>query len=495
MTASTDTWPRDLDSSANAHVSILDEGLLQPRVSLFFKVLLFIQLGFLFCCDIMTFVGLVMPADPNLERQGAVWSFALVAVLAAGWQLTRRIDLPTRALVALESVATVLLASAYVFGAMMGDPTHGPMSGLAVAALVLVLRASLIPSPVPRTLLVGLTTLGAAALTWEILGVVTIQQAGNGVLGAAFVAVTGVTSHVIYGLRREISEARQLGPYHLERKLGAGGMGVVYQATHQLLRRPTAIKLLPIDAIGERTVRRFEREVRQTSRLEHPNNITIYDYGRTPDGRFYYAMEHVDGLTLEQLVERDGPLAPSRAVHILAQAAEALAEAHAMRLVHRDIKPANIMIKARGPRPDTVKVLDYGLVKELADPDATVSHSGAIVGTPHFLAPEAISEADAAIPATDVYALGAVAYYLLTGRHVFEGANVISVCSKHLSERPAPPSRFRGGLDPALEALVLRCLEKDPADRFADAGALADALSRLDRGEARGNASPPRASG
>jgi serine/threonine-protein kinase len=258
-------------------------------------------------------------------------------------------------------------------------------------------------------------------------------------------------------------------------------MGVVHEATHLMLRRPTAVKLLPVEKAGEQTVARFEREVQQTSRLEHPNSVSIYDYGRTPDGQFYYAMELVDGVTLQQLVDRDGPLPDARAALILRQAARALAEAHARGLVHRDVKPANIMLCERAQVPDTVKVLDFGLVKAVDDPEAGLTQANAIVGTPHYLAPEAISSPDDVGSPADVYALGAVGFLLVTGREVFPGSSTIDVCSKHLHTAPDSPSAVRGeAVDPGLEALILRCLEKRPGDRLRDGAALADELDRLD---------------
>jgi serine/threonine-protein kinase len=302
-------------------------------------------------------------------------------------------------------------------------------------------------------------------------------------IGGAFVVATAVTSRVIYGLRAEVRDAMRLGQYELGRKLGEGGMGVVYQATHMMLRRPTAVKVLPIDKAGERTVARFEREVQQTSRLEHPNSVYIYDYGRTPDGQFYYAMEYLDGVTLEQLVDIDGPLSAARAAMILRQAAHALAEAHAMGLVHRDIKPANIMLCERAQVPDTVKVLDFGLVKSIDNPevDGNITQANAIVGTPHYLAPEAISNPEQVGAPSDVYALGAIGFFLVTGREVFTGQSVIEVCSKHLNTAPESPSTVLGdAIDPDFEALILRCLEKQPDDRPRDGAVLAHDLEQLD---------------
>jgi serine/threonine-protein kinase len=210
--------------------------------------------------------------------------------------------------------------------------------------------------------------------------------------------------------------------------------------------------------------------------------VYIYDYGRTPDGQFYYAMEYLDGVTLEQLVDIDGPVSASRAALILRQAARALAEAHAIGLVHRDIKPANIMLCERAQVPDTVKVLDFGLVKAIDNPeiDDNITQANAIVGTPHYLAPEAISNPDDVGAASDVYALGAIGFFLVTGREVFTGQSVIEVCSKHLNTAPESPSAVLGdAIDPGFEALILRCLEKQPDDRPRDGAVLADDIEQL----------------
>ena len=283
---------------------------------------------------------------------------------------------------------------------------------------------------------------------------------------ALFATLTVAASRVIYGLRKQVSNIRALGQYHIEAQIGSGGMGIVYRAHHALLRRETAVKLLPPERAGEATVQRFEREVKLMARLKHPNTVTVYDYGRTPDGVFYYAMELLDGATLDQLVDSTGPLHVGRAVHVLQQVAGALSEAHELGLIHRDIKPANIMLCNQGGQMDVAKVLDFGLVKELRGESPRLTRDDTITGTPLYMAPEAITNADAVDARSDLYALGAVAYYLLVGDHVFRGESLIEVCSKHLLELPeAPSSRSGRALPPTLERLVLDCLEKKPDQR------------------------------
>jgi len=296
------------------------------------------------------------------------------------------------------------------------------------------------------------------------------------------VALSTLASRIIYGLQQKVREATQLGQYTLQEKIGEGGMGMVYLARHALLRRPTAVKLLPRARAGEQNVRRFEREVQLTSSLTHPNTIAIYDYGHTPDGVFYYAMEHLEGITLEDLVEHDGPQPAGRVVHVLEQACSALAEAHGIGLIHRDIKPANLMLCVRGGLRDQLKVLDFGLVKEIDRGDSPeLSTAAVLVGTPLYLAPEAITAPDRIDARADLYALGCVAYYLLAGVTVFEGATVLEVCGKHLHAVPEPPSTRSGRtIPPSLEALVLRLLSKDPDERPASASEILDLLRSLE---------------
>jgi serine/threonine-protein kinase len=291
------------------------------------------------------------------------------------------------------------------------------------------------------------------------------------------VVVSVVTSYVIYGLRERVKQAMRLGQYTLGQRIGAGGMGEVYKASHVLLKRPAAVKLLPPEKLGEATLRRFEREVHLTSRLTHPNTIAIYDYGRTASGVFYYVMEYLDGIDLERLVRSHGPQSPARVVHILEQVCGALQEAHDMGLIHRDVKPANVMLCRRGGMLDVAKVVDFGLVKDLyAQESVELTGANAITGTPLYLSPEALDGADRVGPESDLYGLAAVGYFLLAGRPPFEG-NLIEVCSQHLHTAPVAPSERLGRQVPRqLETVLLHCLEKDPKRRPATARDLAAAL-------------------
>ena len=252
-------------------------------------------------------------------------------------------------------------------------------------------------------------------------------------------------------------------------------MGVVYRASHAMLRRPTAIKLLTHG--GGANLARFEQEVQLLASLNHPNTVTIHDYGRTADGSFYYAMELLDGMDLEKLVATDGPQPPARVIHILEQAVRGLAEAHGVGLVHRDIKPANIFLCKRWGDHDFVKVLDFGLAKDNATPSPSVTAEETVLGTPLYISPEALKGAHGVDVRSDIYSLGAVAYYMLAGRPVFEGRTAVEVCAHHLCTEPVPPAERLGKPLPAdLEAIVLRCLAKSPAERYQTAGEMRDAL-------------------
>ena len=272
--------------------------------------------------------------------------------------------------------------------------------------------------------------------------------------------------------------AKELGQYQLEEKLGEGGMGVVYRGRHKLLRRPTAIKLLHPDKSTDESVARFEREVQLTCQLNHPNTIAIFDYGRTPEGIFFYAMEYLDGINLESLVNKFGPQPEGRVIHILVQICGSLAEAHEICLVHRDIKPANIVLNRRGGESDVVKVLDFGLVKAVdATKTAGLTSANAVLGTPLYMSPEAVETPDTIDARSDLYAVAAVGYFLLTGTPVFSGKSVVEICMNHVHMPPARPTdRLGKPVAMDLEAVLLKGLEKKPGDRYPSARELAEAL-------------------
>jgi serine/threonine-protein kinase len=285
-------------------------------------------------------------------------------------------------------------------------------------------------------------------------------------------------AYTIGSLRKEAFEARQLGQYRLKEQLGKGGMGEVYLGEHLLLKRPCAIKLIQPDKAGDvRALARFEREVRATAKLTHWNTIEIYDYGRADDGTFYYAMEYLPGLNLGQLVEMHGPLPTERVIHLLMQTCDALSEAHHQNLIHRDIKPGNIFAARRGGVYDVAKLLDFGLAKPLTNVAGTaITLEGTITGSPLFMSPEQATGDGEADARSDIYSLGAVAYYLLTGVPPFDSDRPLQVILAHARDEPRPPSDHNPAVPEDVEHVVLQCLDKDPDRRFQSAANLQQAL-------------------
>jgi len=370
-------------------------------------------------------------------------------------------------------------ALAMVAGLQLEQVLTALMLGLAFGYVV---RAALVPSTVWRTtwitLLAAVPLLTLFVFHWFP---VVVESSLRDPIGSAQIVslvvdvaiwwtlvtiVCASITRIIHNLRREIRQAMRLGQYTLDEKLGEGGMGMVYRASHAMMRRPTAVKLLPPEKAGEASLTRFEREVQQTARLSHPNTITIYDYGRTPEGVFYYAMELLDGASIEKVVEVDGPQPPGRVVRVLEMVAGGLAEAHALGIIHRDIKPANIFLCRQGGELDIAKVLDFGLVKVVeGQADPNVTSEGVATGTPHYMSPEALTDPDTIDGRSDLYALGAVGYYMLTGKPVFEGS-IVEILGHHLHTQPTPPSERLGcEVSPELEAVIMQCLAKKPEER------------------------------
>ena len=309
-------------------------------------------------------------------------------------------------------------------------------------------------------------------------------------LVSALIAI--FASHVINAPRREAFKARQLGQYRLMERLGAGGMGELYKAEHVLLKRPCAIKLIkPSSEADAESIARFEKEVKNTAKLTHWNTIEIYDYGRTDDGTFYYVMELLPGMSLDELVRRYGCLPPARVVYLLRQICGALQEAHDAGLIHRDIKPGNIFVSQRGGVYDVAKLLDFGLVKEGSEkPAVGPGHEGSFSGTPLYMSPEQAFTYDEVDGRADIYSLGAVAYYLLTGQTAFRGESVVGLLAAHRSAKVVPPSQLNPAVPEALDQIVIKCMAKQPGDRYQDANELKMALdqSRIANGWGRDQA-------
>lgn len=308
-----------------------------------------------------------------------------------------------------------------------------------------------------------------------------VQIAFGGLFAFLLVASAAAAASSLWAMRLRLREARRVGPYSLERPIGEGGMSRVYLARHSLLKRPTAVKVLKTALASDEVVTRFEREVQLCSQLTHPNTIEIYDYGRTRDGTFYYAMEYLRGITLEDLVRREGPMPVARAVSVLLQVCGSLHEAHQRGLVHRDVKPHNIMLCVRGTQHDVVKVLDFGLVKEMHNPHTRdITQFAKVLGTPLYMAPERLRNPADADPRSDIYALAAVAYFLLTGRHVFAAETDHDLVYRIMNS--VAPTLAEGGArdaPAAMESLVARSLAKDRADRPADIDEVEGVLAEI----------------
>lgn len=428
----------------------------------------------------------------------AAWlrSFALTLLMgsaafgAIGFYLRQSAgSRPTPRSVDAALAATTTLS---LFGSSWYVPHHVRPDLIAMLVLgqLLLARAAFVPSTPRRTLLLNL------ACTAPIVPFTHLYFSGrlpalahpgplaHALFSAAFavsiVVIGGIVSLTTERLRARTSESRKLGQYSLLEKIGGGGMGVVYKAEHTALRRPTAIKVLPREKVGEESLLRFEREARMTALLCHPNTVSVFDYGQTPGGTFYYAMEYIEGIDLELLVQHDGPQHPGRVVQILSQICGSLAEAHAIGLIHRDIKPANVFLCARAGMVDVVKVLDFGLVKRLGD-GAENGEAGVVSqkvsGTPHYIAPEAILGGGDVDGRTDIYALGCVAHYLLTGLPPFSGNTVLEVLGQHLHAAPRPlTEQAPWPMSAELQQLVLSCLGKSRVQRPSDAARVYELL-------------------
>ncbi len=473
---------------------------LQARVALFARLMLGVM-GVLLCFTFVFATSLrwFYPNLLNGETALPPWAIlhgiqaAIVLKLTFLWRYCRTGVRPLWFLRASECFGTITLCWSYTAILFFVESRARPELMLVLAIThTLVARAAVIPSAGGRTLFVGVVSLVPLIIgaflrhlsgndpTW--LGPPILAAVQISLWSVIAAVVTVVISNVIYGLQKRVEEVLRLGQYTLEEKIGEGGMGEVYRASHAMLRRPTAIKLLPPERAGAHNLARFEREVQLTSKLTHPNTVAIYDFGRTPAGLFYYAMEYLEGITLEQLVKHGGPQPAGRVVHLLSQMTGALAEAHAAGLIHRDIKPANVILCERGGAADVVKVVDFGLVKDLGNTknEIAVSNVNVLTGTPLYLSPEAITSPESLDGRADLYAVGAVGYFLLTGRTVFEGKTVVEICGHHLHSVPvAPSTRLGKSIEPRLEAAILACLAKAPAQRPASARVLHDTLETI----------------
>ena len=475
-----------------------DEELKQLRLSRFGLVLAVICLGFIVVnFSLSLWIGRAEFSGSNALLLLASAAFGSLWLLLRGAPRSRRfvrvVELATL------FIGTAAFSSIALAVHMLANPD---MLVRTLLTCMLLVYAVYVPSTARHTLLVAalmtvpmLTSIFMAFSHWDpALHDAPAAPWPKGEIGdmkwpatlvTAFfwsivVAMAASFSHTIYGLRKAVNDIRRLGQYTLEEKLGEGGMGVVYRASHGMLRRPTAIKLLHPDRAGQEALRRFEREVQRTAMLTHPNTVTVFDYGRTTEGVFYYAMELLEGASLQEIVEVDGSQPAERVIHLLEQAASSLAEAHDAGLIHRDIKPGNILVVDRGGIADLVKVVDFGLVKDVgsdAAADITITSNESITGTPLYMAPETITAPDDVDARADIYALGAVGYWLLTGTHVFRGNTTMEVLAHHLHTRPDRPSvRLNVPVESDLEQVLLDCLAKKPGGRPQSAHVFRDRL-------------------
>jgi serine/threonine-protein kinase len=375
-------------------------------------------------------------------------------------------------------------------------PTRSVAPQISWTGAVILMFSAIVPNTRTKTLLAGLVaaSMNPVGMLWaRARGSWDFGPASNALLmhypDYLLVGVAVVISHVVTTLGRQVAKAREMGSYQLGELLGRGGMGEVYKASHRMLARPAAIKLIRPEMLGgndpamaARAIVRFRREAEAAAQLRSAHTVDLYDFGVTKDQTLYLVMEFLDGMDLESLVRQYGPMPAARVIHVLRQACDSLEEAHARGLVHRDIKPANLHLGRVGCRDDFVKVLDFGLVKTPAAGSAQslATVEGVIMGTPAYMAPE-MALGDTVDPRADLYALGCVAYYLLTGEQVFTGDTVLKVITQHIQAVPVPPSeRTELAIPATLEQLVLACLAKKPEERPQNARQLAQSLATID---------------
>ncbi len=413
----------------------------------------------------------------GLVAMAFIWRFWLIRPKALSATMLYRLDL-----VYSLGIGSSFGAAAY----LQNDLRVSGYLSVVYCTFTVFARALIVPSSGRRTAVASSITM----VPLTIAALALALEGGQDVPGDVFfggyllfcivpIVMATYGSQIIYGLRQKAQSAKQLGQYTLDRKIGEGGMGVVHLAHHVMLRRPTAIKQVLPDRVGRDTVERFEREVQAMSQLTHPNTVAVYDYGRSHEGVLYYAMEYLGGgVDLENLVKKHGPQPSGRVAQILVQVCGALNEAHGKGFYHRDIKPANIILCERGGVPDVAKVFDYGLVKQVTAETGTSTQ--VVLGTPSYLAPEAVTDPSSIGPPADLYSLACVGYFLLTGSKVFDGKTPVDTCIAHVTKAPTPPSQVAAqAIDPALEAILMKCLAKKPADRYASALELRTALLAL----------------
>lgn len=476
---------------------------LQLLCSRLAAVTLALSIGFLFFA-----VWLTIGYFTHITRVSLTWLLAEYAVtltfLGTYWSLRRIPKMSIRCARGVELLVFGLPAAFFaahtVRGLLIGVHEFGTFLPVTLHGWTILIfaHAIFIPNPWKRAATVSVT-LAVLPLVVSLLTMMfdpptrevffndptPLVNMGLGLAATTAVAIIGVRK--INRLRNEAAEAKQFGRYRLLDKLGVGGMGEVYLAEHQLLRRPCAIKIIRPERAGDaKVLARFEREVQATAKLSHWNSVYIYDYGHTADGTLYYVMEYLPGLTLQELVSNVGPLQPSRVIYLLRQICSALHEAHGLGLIHRDVKPSNIFVSERGGQFDVAKLLDFGLVKPTTNRDLEQSEltvDGGLAGSPLYMAPEQAFGDDPPDPRSDIYSLGSVGYFMLTGKPPFSAKHAMRVILQHLNEAPTPPSQaidrpLNWQIPPDLEAVIMRCMQKSPNERYASVCELETALAR-----------------
>jgi serine/threonine-protein kinase len=411
----------------------------------------------------------------------------LIASLALFW-VARSRKLPPQILLDLGLAYEVMLALGIAINHHWIGIGIGENRGLSWLPIWILTYSMIVPSTPRRTYAAAFI---AACMWWVGIGVAGLrgfempsvaQTLFSNFPNLVAAAVAGIPAVVIQNLGQQVKKAQEMGSYHLEKLLGRGGMGEVWEARHRMLARPAAIKLIRSDRLGadnlegaQTALHRFEREAQATAMLRSPHTVELYDFGTTKDGTFYYVMELLEGMDLETLVQRFGPLPAERVVHLIRQACHSLADAHQCNMVHRDIKPANLYVCRMGIDVDFIKVLDFGLVKSQGDVPSQLrlTADDVTTGTPAYMPPEAATGESEVNAQSDIYALGCVAYWLLTGSLVFEGDSPVNTIIMHVREKPVPPSQRTERKIPAdLERIVMDCLEKKPEARPRSAAEL-----------------------
>ncbi len=479
---------------------LLSPGLLE-KARTRVQLIAWIMLGTMALGAVIDFVYVGFFVDDSVvESIDATWIFSTVFVMAITVGLlvasysARVTHVTVLHLALLYEVVACLFMATFITWIMY--EISGQIPYITWITPLIIMFPLIVPSPPRATLvtaIIAATTKPAGLFLIELLTSTDIDAATffiSSVSPAFAVAIAYFSSRVVHGMNVDLAKAQRMGSYELQSRLGSGGMGEVWLAKHKLLARPAAVKLISPETLHLKTemqriaLARFEREAQTTAAMRSPHTIQLYDFGIAQSGAFYYVMEYLEGLDLDELVKNHGPVAPARLAFLLSQVCDSLGEAHERGLIHRDVKPANIYVCRYGRCDDFVKVLDFGLVKTNGDreDDVSITADGTVSGTPAFVAPEQVL-GEKIDGRTDIYSLGCAAYWALTGTYVFQGKSAMATVMMHVNTTPSPPSSCGVQHIPsALDDIVMACLEKDPANRPQTADELAEMLANCDLG-------------